>query len=68
MSDKTAKATKADLMKMLAEAVLNTPGATRLEPADTAPIEPTRKKQSAPKRVTKTKIDRASSSRKQRRR
>jgi hypothetical protein len=66
MSDKTAKTTKADLLKMLAEAVLNTPGATQIEPVEEAPPEPTRKRQSTPKRVAKSV--RASTSRKQRRR
>jgi len=43
MSDKTSQAqkqSKADLRKMLAEAVLNTPGAIKLEPAQDAPSQP----------------------------
>ncbi len=65
MSDKTTpKQTKADLRKMLAEAVLNTPGATQLEPLRDPPSEPKPNKQSASKRVARTKQAPASSSRK----
>jgi hypothetical protein len=39
MSDKSSKPAKSDLMKMLADAVLNTPGAKRVEPLD-HPSEP----------------------------
>ena len=65
MSDKTIqKQTKADLRKMLAEAVLNTPGATQLEPFRDPPSEPKPNKGSASKRVAKTKRAPVSSSRK----
>ena len=66
MSDKSAKATKADLFKMLAEAVRNTP----IEPiADVQPAPAAKPKtRPAPKRVAKKKNVRASSVRKQRRR
>jgi hypothetical protein len=70
MSDKSAKATKADLFKMLAEAVRNTPGATPIEPIGDVQPAPAAKPKTrpAPKRVAKKKNVRASSVRKQRRR
>ena len=68
MGDKTTQ-TKADLIKMLTEAVLNTPGASRMEPVIDAPQEaPMRKSQSAPKRVGKIKGARSASVRKKGRR
>jgi len=68
MSEKTTK-TKAELAKMLAAAVLNTPGARRLdEPVGDAPPEQTGKRGAAPKRAAKIKSVRASSGRKQSRR
>jgi hypothetical protein len=69
MSDKTtqAKPTKADLRKMLAEAVLNTPGATQLKPVHDALSEPRASKPLAPKGVGKTKRAGASSTRESRR-
>jgi hypothetical protein len=64
MGDKTTQ-NKADLLKMLAEAVLNTPGASRVEPVVDAPSElPMRKSRSSPKRVEKIKGARAASVRK----
>jgi len=65
MGDKTtqAKPTKADLRKMLAEAVLNTPGATQLKPVHDALSEPLASKALAPKRMGKIKRAGASSAR-----
>jgi hypothetical protein len=56
MRDKTTN-TKADLLKMLAEAVLNTPGATPVEIRDAQP-ELKRARRSAPKRTVKIKSGR----------
>jgi len=64
MSEKTTKATKADLLRMLAEAVRNTPGATELEPIREAQPGLKRKGRTAPNRVAKNKRLRRSSSRK----
>ncbi|WP_407153978.1 hypothetical protein [Bradyrhizobium sp. STM 3557] len=68
MSDKTtpAKPTKAELRKMLEEAVLNTPGATQLKPVRDALSEPMASKPLGPKRVGKSKRAGASSTRKSR--
>ena len=65
MTDKLTTKTKADLFKMLAEAVLNTPGATRVDPTkDAQPtIEP--KAKPAKKGLAKVRSG-ASSSRKRR--
>lgn len=59
MSDKT---TKADLLKMLAEAVLNTPGATQLPIRDAQPA-PEVKPKPVKKRPAKIKKPKASSNR-----
>ena len=69
MSDRTTK-TKAELLKMLAEAVRNTQPQP-MGPAHPEPIRdvrPKRKKAPVPKRTAKIKRARASASRKQRRR
>jgi hypothetical protein len=66
MNEKTTKNTKAELLKMLTDAVLNTPGSSRIEPVVDAPTKP--KRGSAPKRVAKIKGVRALSGRKQGRR
>ena len=66
MIDKTTqtqKQTKADLRKMLADAVLNTPGATPLEPVRDAPSKPQPNQRSGMKRPGKTKRAGVSSSR-----
>ena len=69
MSDTSTKAAKAELLKMLHQAVLNTPGASRVEPVIDAPPEsPMRKSRSAPKRVGKIKGARSASVRKKGRR
>lgn len=64
MNDKTKKTTKADLFKMLSEAVRNTPGAIPIEPARN--VQPELK--SKPKRVAKANSVRTSLSRKQKHR
>jgi len=70
MNDKAARAAKADLFKMLAEAVRNTPGARPIEstgdvqPASTATL----KTSEGPKSVAKKKNVRESSGRKKGRR
>jgi hypothetical protein len=62
MSDKSNKATKAELLKMLADAVLNTPGAKLIEPVIDAAHSPAmRKSRSAPKRIGKTRGARSGS-------
>jgi len=66
MGDKMTQ-NKADLLKMLAEAVLNTPGASRVEPFVDVEPELKRKSESAPKRVAKITRTRATSVRKKRR-
>ena len=69
MSNKTLqepKQTKDDLRRMLAEAVLNTPGASRLEQVHEAAAERKPTKASAPKHAVKKRAG-ASSSRKSRR-
>jgi hypothetical protein len=69
MSDTSTKAAKAELLKMLHQAVLNTPGASRVEPViDTPPESPMRKSRSAPKRVGKIKGAQSASVRKKDRR
>jgi hypothetical protein len=68
MSDKGTKTTKADLLKMLTEAVRNTPGATPIEPVRDAQPELNRKTRPAPKRKAKTRKPRTTASRNQRRR
>jgi hypothetical protein len=65
MSDKATKTTKADLLKMLAEAVRNTTGATPIEPIRDVRPELKSKTESQPKRTAKAKSVRTSSSRKQ---
>lgn len=64
MSNKTPQPTqtKDELRRMLAQAVLNTPGASRLDAVREAPSEPA--KASAPKRATKAKRTLASPNRK----
>jgi len=65
MIDKTTqtqKQTKSDLRKMLADAVLNTPGATLLEPVRDVPSKPKPEQRSQMKRPGKTKRARVSPS------
>jgi hypothetical protein len=65
MSDKSTTKAKADLLAMLAQAVLNTPGATPIPIGDVRPA-PELKTRPAKKRLAKIKKARASSSRKPR--
>jgi hypothetical protein len=64
MTDNQAKPTKADLRKMLAEAVLNTPGATQLQPVRDPPPKPKPNKRAEMKPLGKTRRAGASSSHK----
>jgi len=71
MSEKMTTKTKADLLKMLAEAVRNTqpqPVGTQPEPVRDAPSAPKPNTRPPSKPTGKTKKTRASVSRKQRRR
>jgi len=61
MGDRTTQ-NKADLLKMLTEAVLNTPGASRVGPVMDAPAEPPVR--TAAKRVGRNKGARVASVRK----
>jgi hypothetical protein len=65
MTDKSTIKTKADLFKMLAEAVLNTPGATRID--STVNAHPTNKPKAKPVKKGLAKVrSEASSGRKRR--
>jgi hypothetical protein len=64
MTDNQTKPTKTELRKMLAEAVLNTPGATQLQPVRDPPPKPNKRAEMKP--LGKTRRAGASSSRKSR--
>jgi hypothetical protein len=66
MTDNQTKPTKTELRKMLAEAVLNTPGAIQLQPARDPPSKPKPNKGAGMKPLGKTRRAEPSSSRKSR--
>jgi hypothetical protein len=66
MTVNQTKPTKAELRKMLAEAVLNTPGAIQLQPVRDPPSKPKPNKRGGMKPLGKSRRAGASSSRKSR--